>query len=108
MSDNLTVDSLSEIIQSLRDGVAIYWKDIGLYLGVPMETLTIIEQDNPPGPNSTRDKQRSMLHYWLKNCTSRTWTKLIKAVESVSGGQNLALAEKIKNERLDPCHSENR
>ena len=101
MSDNLTPDNIGQIIRSFCGEVAIYWKDIGIFLDVPSKILNLIDQDNP---DSTQ-KQYKMLDYWFNNChpSTRTWKRLIEAVASDIGGKNRVLAQKIEKERLDTC-----
>ena len=99
MSDNLTPDSIGQITRSFRGEVAIYWKNIGIFLDVPSKILNLIDQDN----QDSTQKQYKMLDFWLNNCqqSTRTWTTLIRAVASDIGGKNRVLAKTIKEERLD-------
>ena len=98
MSDYLTPDSIGQITRSFRGKVAIYWKDIGIFLDVPPEILNLIDQDN----RDSTQKQYKMLEFWLNNShqSTRTWTSLIRAVASETGGKNRVLAQTIQEERL--------
>ena len=70
---------LKDLHSHITPHYAAHWRVIGTQLGLPCETLDIIEQDNVyrsvPCCNTMWNK-------WLKMDTSASWEKLFKVIES--------------------------
>ena len=58
---------------------SILWFRIGLYLGVPRDTLFVIEYDN----RQTPQRLAKMLDAWINNCKNCTWRVLSEALQHV-------------------------
>ena len=58
---------------------SILWFRIGLYLGVPRDTLFVIECDN----RQTPQRLAKMLDAWINNCKNCTWRVLSEALQHV-------------------------
>ena len=84
----------SEVLASLEDQIeekdfknvyeflakfSILWFRIGLYLGVPRDTLFVIECDN----RQTPQRLAKMLNAWINNCKNCTWRVLSEALQHV-------------------------
>ena len=84
----------SEVLASLEDQIeekdfksvyeflakfSILWFRIGLYLGVPRDTLFVIECDN----RQTPQRLAKMLDAWINNCKNCTWRVLSEALQHV-------------------------
>ena len=62
---------------------AIYWKDLGVKLGLRNHDIDVISHNNAYNPNRTVDCCRSMFNKWLQIDSGATWGKLIDAISSV-------------------------
>ena len=84
----------SEVLASLEDQIeekdfksvyeflakfSVLWFRIGLYLGVPRDTLFVIECDN----RQTPQRLAKMLDAWINNCKNCTWRVLSEALQHV-------------------------
>ena len=58
---------------------AVYWKIIGILLGLPGNELTIIEHDFV---NRAVQSCNAMLERWLETDPTATWEKLFAAIDS--------------------------
>ena len=58
---------------------SILWFRIGLYLGVPRDTLFVIDCDN----RQTPQRLAKMLDAWINNCKNCTWRVLREALQHV-------------------------
>ena len=81
----LLVDDLTEkpLKKDLQDYVtptfAVYWKEIGIGLGVTKEKIDIIEADNQQCVKQCNE----MLFHWLEiDADAATWKKLLSALDS--------------------------
>ena len=65
-------------------GLAKKWKEVGDHLGVPVDQLEVIQQNNCGGVDMTRDCLRDMFIWWLRNvneaCTVEMLTRAVHAV----------------------------
>ena len=77
--------------------MAHVWKSFGLALGVHIDTLNAIEENQKKVGNCLNDT----LDDWLKNGSIResdgppSWELVVKAVANPAGGNNCALAQDI-------------
>ena len=67
------------------------WRDLGLWLKVPVGTLDTIEQNR--GGDVKRCKEK-VLDYWIKNDMTASWETLANAIESMGG--NTVLVQEIR------------
>ena len=104
MSKILTSDDLGEVIKVLRNEVVDEWMNVGFALNLKYSDLKPLRQDC----NTQRDRQTRMLNLWLKEAYSTTkygsptWKSLADAIEIQTGGNNRALAKKIRAEKILP------
>ena len=102
MSNILTPDDLGEVIKVLRNEVVNEWMSIGLELNLKYRDLEPLRHDC----NSQKDRLRRMLNLWLTEAynTSKygppTWRSLACAIESSTGANNRAVANKIRVEKI--------
>ena len=83
--------TLKEIQNELNELTAAKWYQLGIQLGIPPATLSIIESDHP------HDAQRCMtevINWWLQNAPEHSWTKLAEAVKAMGG--YAVLAEELR------------
>ena len=60
------------------------WKEIGDHLGVPVDELDAIQENNSGRVDWTRNCLRDLFKWWLRNKSKETTAeKLIKAVHAV-------------------------
>ena len=74
-----TTPLLKDFHHCITPRYAIHWRVIGTQLGLPTETLDIIEHDNH---YKTRECCNAMLKEWLKVDTTASWRKLFTIIES--------------------------
>ena len=74
----LTVDDLHVVMKELH-GVRVKWHNIGVQLGVSVDTLKAIEKQYLNDPS---DCLRESLMTWLKSSTSM-WTNIVDALNVV-------------------------
>ena len=60
------------------------WKEAGDHLGVPVDQLEVIQQNNRGGVDVSQDCLRDMFIWWLRNGKETTVQKLIEAAHAVS------------------------
>ena len=70
--------SLPELYEKVTPHFASYWKDIGVFLELPQETLRTIEQDN----RNCIKCCNAMLDEWLETTPTASWSVLVEALES--------------------------
>ena len=88
--DQLCIENLHDIFFQLIKA-AKDWFELGLTLGIQVDTLEGIES------NKSRDKARlcEMLTHWLRSSPSRTWKDIYDALRSDTVRQNV-LADTIE------------
>ena len=59
------------------------WKEIGDHLGVPVDKLEAIQENNSEHVDRTQNCLRDMFIWWLRNKRETTAEKLIEAVHAV-------------------------
>ena len=64
-------------------GLVTIWREIGIHLGVPVDQLDAIQQNNRGGVSVTQDCLMDMFIWWLCNGKETTVEKLIMAVHAV-------------------------
>lgn len=102
MSNILTSDDLGEVIKVLRNEVVNDWMKIGLELNLRYSDLAPLRHEC----NSQTEQLRGMLNLWLTKAynTSKyglpTWRSLAGAIESPTGANNRAVANKIRVEKI--------
>ena len=76
-----TTPLLKDLHHYITPQYATQWRVIGTQLGLPIERLNIIENDN-------RDKAEpccnAMLEKWLQVDTTASWRKLFSVIESLA------------------------
>lgn len=97
----LSIDNTREVLEVLEP-VATRWKWIGIALNLNTCTMDVIDEEF----NTVDDKLSKMTTLWLKQAYDTetygkpTWPVLIEAVRSKIGGNNKALADEIKKNKL--------
>ena len=80
----LLIASISTIsCPELKDLVllpVIHWFELGLWLNIPEDNLSIIEADNP---NNTEACKRKMFSSWLKSNPEASYRQLVDALHTV-------------------------
>ena len=73
-----TSPELKDLYKYMRGNpqCAIYWKEIGILLGLDANKLEIIKMDNP---GNTEKCCMSMFDKWLQTDVSSSWEKFFKA-----------------------------
>ena len=76
-----TAPLLKELHHHITPQYAADWKVIGALLGLPSETLNIIEHDHKHKATHCCD---AMLEVWLEVDATASWRKLFSVIESPS------------------------
>ena len=71
--------SLKDLYEHVTPDYAMYWKTIGILVGVPVNELKIIEHDFV---NRAVLCCNMMLQRWLETDPTATWEKLFAAIDS--------------------------
>ena len=74
-----TTPLLKDLYEHVTPDYAVYWKTIGILLGVPCNELKIIEHDFI---NRAVSCCNTMLQRWLETDPTATWEKLFAAIDS--------------------------
>ena len=74
-----TVPSLKDLCEHVTPKYAVYWRMIGILLGLSSGLLDIIEYDNMC---KAVDCCNAMFSQWLGLYTNATWKRLFSAIES--------------------------
>ncbi len=88
--DQLCIEYLHEIFSQLIKA-AKDWFDIGLALGIQVDTLEGIDSNK----SSDKARLREMLTHWLQSSSSRTWSDICNGLRSDTVQQNV-LADTIQ------------
>ena len=80
-----TTPSLKDLYQHITPQYTRNWEMIGTLLGLPSETLKIIEHDHMYKPT---DGCNAMLRKWLEMDTTASWSKLFTVMESPAVASN--------------------
>ena len=97
----LSTENTREVLEVL-ESVATRWKWIGIALNLNTSKMDIIDEEF----NTVDDKLSKMTTLWLKQAYDTekygkpTWPALITAVRREIGGNNQALADEIKQNKL--------
>ena len=77
---------LNNVVPAVSD--VAEWFELGLQLGLPSATLTLIAADT--NIIDIKSKRRAMLSEWLKYDTAASWEKLAAALATI--GENVVAA----------------
>ena len=77
---------LNNVVLAVSD--VAEWFDLGLQLGLPSATLTLIAAN--PNIKDVKSQRLAMLSEWLKYDTAASWEKLAAALSTI--GENVAAA----------------
>ena len=69
---------LKELQGLIIPDYAVYWREIGIGLGLAYEALQVIESDNA----KTKQRCTQMLVEWLQKDLNATWQKLLQVIDS--------------------------
>lgn len=84
----------SPFLFNLNTGLTTKWKEVGDHLGVPVDELDAIQQNNHGNVDMVQNCLRDMFKWWLRNRNAEaTVGRLITAVRSVG---RLDIEMKIK------------
>ena len=77
--------------------MAITWYEVGDHLGIPVDELDAIQENNSGRRDRVQNCLRDMFIWWLRNGKEKTAERLIKAVHAV-GKHDHAAEKEIKQE----------
>ena len=83
--------TVKNIQHELREMTAVKWYHLGLQLGIPPATLSIIESDHP---HDAQQRMTEVIIWWLQNASECSWAKLAEPVEAMGG--YAVLAERLR------------
>ena len=95
--NQLCIEGLQDIF-SLLIKAAKDWFELGLALGIQVDTLEGIESNK----NSDKARLREMLTHWLRSSPSRTWSDICNGLRSDTVQQDV-LADIIEKKNKGTC-----
>ena len=80
-------------------GLASKWREVGIHLGVPVDQLDVIQENNRGSVDMVHKSRTDMFIWWLHNGKEKTVEKLFLAVHAVGGHD----AEQQMKEKYSKC-----